>query len=145
MSEPATDEVGAITRLLQNRLQALRAKDAEALTADYAPDLLSFDLPPPLATRGIDPAALKQWLAGWDGPVDGEIRDLNVTVGGDVAFCTSLNRMVAQSKQGKPMDIWVRTTLGLHKQAQRWRIVHEHVSVPFYMDGTERAALDLKP
>lgn len=145
MSESPTEEVGAITRLLHDRLRALHAKDAEALTADCAPDLLSFDLPPPLATRGVDRAALERWLAGWDGPVDGEIRDLNVTVGADVAFCTSLNRMVAQSKQGKPMDIWVRTTLGLRKHEQGWRIVHEHVSVPFYMDGTDRAALDLKP
>ena len=75
----------------------------------------------------------------------GEVRDLDVTVGGDVAFCTSLNRMAAAAKQGEPMDIWVRTTLGLCKRDGRWRIVHEHVSVPFYMDGADRAALDLKP
>ena len=43
------------------------------------------------------------------------------------------------------MDLWVRTTLGFRKADGRWRVVHEHVSVPFYMDGSERAALDLKP
>lgn len=145
MPRGATDEVAAITRMLQNRLQALQAKDAAALTADYAPDLLSFDLPPPLATRGVDRPALERWLAGWDGPVTGEIRDLDVTVGGDVAFCTSLNWMAAAAKQGEPMEIWVRTTLGLRKRDDSWRIVHEHVSVPFYMDGTDRAALDLQP
>ena len=26
-----------------------------------------------------------------------------------------------------------------------WRIVHQHESVPFYMDGSYRAAVDLKP
>jgi ketosteroid isomerase-like protein len=26
-----------------------------------------------------------------------------------------------------------------------WRIVHDHSSVPFYMDGSYRAAVDLKP
>jgi PhnB protein len=145
MPEVAIDEVAVITRMLQNRLQALQAKDAAALTADYAPELLSFDLPPPLATRGVDRPALERWLAGWDGPVAGEIRDLDVTVGGDVAFCTSLNRMAAAAKQGEPMDIWVRSTLGLRKRDGTWRIVHEHVSVPFYMDGSERAAVDLKP
>jgi hypothetical protein len=24
-------------------------------------------------------------------------------------------------------------------------VTHEHVSVPFYMDGSDKAALDLKP
>jgi ketosteroid isomerase-like protein len=27
----------------------------------------------------------------------------------------------------------------------KWLITHEHVSVPFYMDGSYRAAVDLKP
>jgi hypothetical protein len=26
-----------------------------------------------------------------------------------------------------------------------WRIVHEHNSTPFYLDGSLRAALDLRP
>jgi PhnB protein len=26
-----------------------------------------------------------------------------------------------------------------------WKIVHEHSSTPFYMDGSYRAAVDLKP
>jgi ketosteroid isomerase-like protein len=26
-----------------------------------------------------------------------------------------------------------------------WKIAHEHTSVPFYMDGSFRAAIDLKP
>jgi ketosteroid isomerase-like protein len=145
MLEVATNEVADIRRILQERLQALLDKDAAALTADYAPELLSFDLAPPLATRGVDRPALERWLAGWDGPVAGEIQDLDITVGGDVAFCTSLNRMAAAAKRGEPMDIWVRSTLGLRKRDGSWRIVHEHVSVPFYMDGSGRAAVDLKP
>ena len=48
MPKLATDEVAAITRMLQTRLQALRAKDSAALTADYAAELLSFDLAPML-------------------------------------------------------------------------------------------------
>jgi ketosteroid isomerase-like protein len=39
----------------------------------------------------------------------------------------------------------VRTTVGLRKIDGKWLIVHVHESVPFYMDGSDRAALDLKP
>jgi ketosteroid isomerase-like protein len=138
-------ETAAITRMLHARAEALRTKDAALLAADCAAELVSYDLAPPLVTRGIDRLALERWLAGCDGPVTGEMRELRIDVGGDVAFSTSLNRMCATAKRGKDMDLWVRTTLGLRKFEDRWRIVHEHISVPFYMDGSERAALDLRP
>jgi PhnB protein len=39
----------------------------------------------------------------------------------------------------------VRATVGFRKVDGKWRVVHEHVSVPFYMDGSYKAAVDLKP
>jgi ketosteroid isomerase-like protein len=115
------------------------------MTAHHAPDLLSYDLAPPLATRGPDIPGLKAWLAGWDGPIEHEIRDLSIEAGDGVAFSTSLNRMRATSTSGQQVDLWTRATIGFRKADGRWLAVHEHVSVPFYMDGSERAALDLKP
>jgi ribonuclease PH len=41
------------------------------------------------------------------------------------------------------VDLWFRTTVVLKKASGRWQIVHEHASVPFYMDGSLRAAVDL--
>jgi hypothetical protein len=35
-------------------------------------------------------------------------------------------------------------SLGEHG-AGRWMVTHEHVSVPIYMDGSVKAAVDLKP
>jgi PhnB protein len=46
---------------------------------------------------------------------------------------------------GEQVDLWFRATVGLRKIGGRWRITHEHESVPFYMDGSYRAAVDLKP
>jgi PhnB protein len=46
---------------------------------------------------------------------------------------------------GREISFWMRLTVYLHREAGAWRIVHEHESVPFYMDGTQRAAFDLKP
>ena len=36
-------------------------------------------------------------------------------------------------------------TLGFRKIDDEWTITHEHSSVPFYMDGSFKAAIDLKP
>ena len=33
----------------------------------------------------------------------------------------------------------------LSQNRRQWKIMHEHSSVPFYMDGSFKAAVDLKP
>ena len=43
------------------------------------------------------------------------------------------------------MDLWFRATLGFRKIDGKCAITHEHSSVPFYMDGSFKAAIDLKP
>ena len=145
MADHRTSDETAIRRIVADRVNALHARNAAALTAHDAGDILSYDLAPPLATRGVDAAGLERWLAGWDGPVTLEVRELNVVAGGEVAFATSLNRMQANARSDPPMDLWVRSTLGLRKIGGRWTVAHEHVSVHFYMDGSARAALDLQP
>jgi ketosteroid isomerase-like protein len=39
----------------------------------------------------------------------------------------------------------MRETVCLHRVDGAWKIVHQHTSVPFYMDATLRPAFDLKP
>jgi ketosteroid isomerase-like protein len=41
--------------------------------------------------------------------------------------------------------MWFRVTLGLRRIDGKWLVTHEHSSVPFYMDGSLRAAVDLNP
>ncbi|HVH07431.1 MAG TPA: nuclear transport factor 2 family protein, partial [Myxococcota bacterium] len=47
--------------------------------------------------------------------------------------------------EGPRTDVWVRATFGFRKLDGAWILTHEHRSVPFYMDGSERAATDLEP
>ena len=66
-------------------------------------------------------------------------------MGDEVAFSTSLNRIGGAKKGGEHTNIWVRVTVGFRKIEGRWLVTHEHVSTPFYMDGSLRAAVDLSP
>ena len=146
-AEPAgaQDAIGA---LLDERVAALRVKDAGRAVATLAPDVVAFELAPPLALgpeRARDIAGLEAWLAGWDGPVGIEMRDLHIEAGGDVAWCRSLNRLSGTLAGGRAVDMWMRSTLGLRKIAGAWAIAHGHSSVPFHMDGSFRAATDLEP
>ena len=82
----------------------------------------------------------------WDqGAVGFEVHDLSITVGDGVAFATSLNRITGKRTNGEQTDVWVRATIGFAKRDGGWKATHEHFSVPFYMDGSNKAAVDLKP
>jgi ketosteroid isomerase-like protein len=134
-----------VRRIIEDRLKALHAKDAEALTAHDAPDILAYDLAPPLMTTGSDLPSIRDWFATWDGPIDCEVHELGIETGDGIAWSTSLNRMRGIKTDGTLVDLWLRATAGYRKIDGRWLVAHDHVSVPFYMDGSERAALDLKP
>jgi PhnB protein len=43
------------------------------------------------------------------------------------------------------IDLWFRQTWGFERTGERWLIVHLHQSVPFLMDGSFKAAVELKP
>lgn len=143
-----TNDEARIRAVIEDQVQALRAKDAGRVLAAYAPDLVTFDLAPPLAQYGTGPEdkpRLEAWFATWVGPLGYEARDFAVTAQGDVAFAAGFIRIHGTKTSGEQSDLWARQTLGFNRIGGNWKIVHEHTSVPFYMDGSYRAAIDLKP
>jgi uncharacterized protein (TIGR02246 family) len=142
------DEETRIRALIDNWASAMRAKDAAGVVSYYAGENVKFILAPPLQYTRDNPfgkRGLEEWFSSFQGPIDYENRDLTITAGDDVAFCHSLNRMMATTTKGSKVDLWFRQTLCFRKIDGRWRITHEHSSVPFYMDGSYKAAVDLKP
>lgn len=139
----------AIRDLVARRVSAMLAGDPHGLVEVLSEDVVGFTLAPPLARAAADMTdvdGMRAWLATFDGPVDYEVRDLDVTVGGDVAFCHSVNRLSATPMGGsEPFTLWFRQTLGLRKVGGEWRVAHQHDSTPFLMDGSFLAAVDLKP
>lgn len=142
----AADE-GQIRQLIEDWAKALRARDVDGVMSCYAPDIVTFDIAPPLQCRGAV-AYRKNWEAWFptfQGPIDYQIRDLSISASDDVAFCHSVNRIGGTRTDGEQTDVWLRATVCCRKLNGKWVIAHEHLSVPFYMDGSYRAAVDLKP
>jgi ketosteroid isomerase-like protein len=142
----AIDEA-QIRQLIDGWAKALRAKDINGVMSHYAPEILVFDIAPPLPYKGVNTYRrnFEEWFATWQGPIGYEIRDPTITAGVDVAFSHSLNRIYGKRTNGEDTDVWVRVTAGFRKIDGNWLITHEDVSVPFYMDGSDKAAVDLKP
>jgi uncharacterized protein (TIGR02246 family) len=141
----ASDEA-QIRQLIEQWEQALHAKDLDTLMSYYAPDILTFDILPPLHYRGVDAYRknFEAWFAAVQGPIEYETRDLRITIGDGVAFCHSLNRVRSTRTTGETTETWVCVTVGFRKIEGTWRITHEHVSVPCDME-TSQALLDLQP
>ena len=134
-----------IRTLIDHWARSIRDKDVEGVMAHYAADSVTFDLAPPLVSTRVDAQGLEAWFASWRGPIGYEIRDLHVTAGDGAAFCRSLARLSGTTIDGVKNDVWFRLTLCFRKIRGDWKIAHQHESVPFYMDGSYRAAVDLKP
>ena len=77
--------------------------------------------------------------------IDYEMTDIHVTVSGNLAFSRSLNRIAGTKINGPGTSIWVRATICFLREAGEWKVIHQHISVPFYMDGSLKAAVDLEP
>jgi len=131
---------------IEHYSRALSAKDLDAVMAHYVDDARTFDLAPPLEHRGdAIRQGLAAWFPTWDGPIGHEMRDLVVTAGDDVGFAHGLAHMTGARTDGTTSDVWFRLTVCFRKVDGAWKVVHEHTSVPFYMDGSVRAAIDLEP
>lgn len=142
------DDETAIRTLVADRTTAMRNGDAETICRAYLPDAVVFSLAPPLVqppdgTRDV--AQMQAWFDEKGGSVWSEVRDLRVTVDGELALCTSLESMGAPPDSPQPFTLWYRSTLGLRRLDGTWRIFHEHTSTPFHMDGSALAATDLEP
>ena len=135
-----------IRQRIEEVVKALRAKDIDRVMSFYAPDLVSFDLTPPLRYAGADKKrrAWQAVFAAYPGPFSYEVRDLNVTTDGDLAFVHSVNHVSGALANGQTTDLWLRWTACLRRIDGVWLVVHDHVSVPADLENG-RAAVNLTP
>ena len=129
--QPATDEAD-IRQRIDRMVEALREMDLEGVMSLYAPDIVSFDIVPPLRHMGAR-AKERNWMdafAMYQRPLGYEIRDLTLTLGDDVAFGHSLNRVSGTLKNGNRTGFWLRWTACFRKIDGNWLIAHDQVSVP---------------
>jgi len=142
---PADNDEAAIRRAIEAWTRGLHDKDVQGTTAVLADDFVRYSLAPPLRSTGPNPVGLQAWFDTWSGPIGYDLAELDISAAGDVAFAHGLAHLTGTKTDGAVADLWFRYTLGLRQRRGAWRIVHAHESVPFLMDGSIKAAIDLKP
>jgi uncharacterized protein (TIGR02246 family) len=132
VSNNRTTDEAAIRELVEDWARAVRAKNLKGILANHSPEILMFDVPPPLQSQGID-AYKKTWdlFFSWsDDPVVFDFIKMDITAGNDVAYVTALMQCGGTEKDGERIKLEFRLTIGLRKIDGQWIVMHEHHSIP---------------
>ena len=125
-------DTAEVAWLVHKRAAAIRSRDAEYLASRYAGAALTFGVAPPLAAlhgqaRRVD--WLRGWMWGFDGRIRYQVRDLTVSVGGDLAFCHSHDVFSARLAASSRRDVHLATTLCFERFGGIWLVTAERVKV----------------
>jgi ketosteroid isomerase-like protein len=141
-----SDVVEHLTGMIRDRIAAVRAKDVEALAAQFDENLVLFDAIGRLRDHGRaeEISRLETWFGAYRSEITLRIRDIEVVAGDGVAFGHYLFHVGGAMVDGTEVSMWLRATVGFREFEDGWRIVHEHSSVPF--DGaTGEALIGIEP
>jgi uncharacterized protein (TIGR02246 family) len=129
-----TDEKVQVRKVLDDLMAAIASKDIKRMMTLYASDVVAFDVKPPFQTLGA--VAWKHtWEACFPYFPDSfrmEMRDVKIFANADLAFAHYIFRIADAPKEHDAGQTWIRGTTCLKKQQGKWKIVHEHGSVPFH-------------
>jgi ketosteroid isomerase-like protein len=139
-------DAASVRALFDSQFEGIRTKDIDRLMSVYSPDIVYFDVVPPL--RYVGSAALRgrflTWFDGYQGPIAFDARDVTISTSGDIAVAHWLSRAGGTLRNGREVGSWVRATSCCQRAGGRWAITHEHISLPVDVQ-TGSAATDLVP
>ncbi len=131
-----------IRHLMDDHIRAICAKNLNQIMAHYAPEIVIFDMKPPLALRGIDDCR-QMWATSlpYMPTTSGmETQSVSITTSGDLALAHWVARFTGLEPDHPAAQMWLRVTAGCQRQGEQWHIIHEHVSVPFAPDNSSDCA-----
>jgi ketosteroid isomerase-like protein len=134
-----TSDEQQIRNILLRWADATREDRRDEVLANHLPNVLIYDVLPPMKYEGAE-----AYRASWDewqpdtpaGQNRFELEDLQVTASNDLAFAHCLIRCGGTMPNGKTFEDLVRATFCLEKSSGSWKIAHQHISKPFAPKGT---------
>jgi ketosteroid isomerase-like protein len=126
-----------VRQILEQWAKATRTNLRDEILKNHAPDVVIYDVLPPMKYEGAD-AYRRSW-DDWQPDTQGEgqfdLQDLSIVAGADVAFAHCFIRCGGALPDGKTYEDLVRATFCLKKTGKTWRVEHQHISKPFKLPG----------
>ncbi|GAA1939425.1 YybH family protein [Agromyces allii] len=122
-------DVAEISWIASKRAAAMRARDADWLAARYVPGAPVVGPTPPItriADAGRDAVRIWEWFELLQGRIRWSVRVEAVELEGDRAVCRTVERASYRVLCGRRVHLHLATTIGLRRDADRWRIAYEH-------------------
>ena len=117
-----------VRALIENWAQAARAQDLDEVVSHHSDDIVMFDVPMPVQSRGAEEYR-KTWELFFEnspgGPGSFELDELQITAGDTVAYAHAILKVA---------DSTGRLTVGLRKEGGQWLVAHEHHSYPLEIE-----------
>ena len=114
--------IAEIHQWMDDFQRAFQARDTKAVMALYTPDILAYDIIPPLQYNGSDAYGkdFETYFAGYKGPLTLEYRDCHISADGNLALVACLERVTGTLTNGhcllsgcvRPPDCAVSTATG---------------------------------
>lgn len=118
-----------IRTLIDAWADAARRHDMRGVLAHHTQDIVMYDLPMPLQSKGMDEYK-KTWdlfFSSHEPSQAFDVEEITITAGQDVAFAHAIMRCATTAT---PNGFPFRLTVGLRKVDGEWWVTHEHHSEP---------------
>jgi ketosteroid isomerase-like protein len=128
-----------IIALEHGLIEATNTKNVNGMMSYYdgTDRLIIFDAIPPLKYSGTEAwrKNLEGFVAAYN-PGILEITELQIVNDGKIGYAHSIQHFTGTDKSGKKVEMAFRVTDCLEKENGKWKIVHEHNSMPIdYASG----------
>lgn len=130
MGQPAPE--AEVRQVLEWWAEATRTNRLDEVLAHHAPEALIYDVLPPMQYTGAE-AYRRSW-GDWQPETRGGERfdwqGLTVVAEGSLAFAHGFILCGGILPDGRVFQDLVRATFCLRREAEGWKVVHQHLSKP---------------
>ncbi|SRR6266487_4062348 len=121
-----------IRTIIEEWAKAAREENMDGVLKHHSRDIVMFDLPHPLQSKGMEEYK-KTWELFFNWTKQSKIFDIvemEITATNDLAFCYGIIHCLGKNKDGAIEEFDFRLTMCLKKENNNWLICHEHHSSP---------------
>ena len=130
ISSDMQEDEDAVLKILDQCSEAIHVRDLDALGDCYAEDVRVFYL-------DSQPESFNALRSLWESaflispnPITVERKDIKSYASEGVAVVSSLSRLTGIGSQKISSKSWKRATVCIKKINDKWRIIHDHLSLP---------------
>ena len=137
MSDVNSSDQAQIRDVLESWAANTRHGRLDAVLANHAPDVLIYDVLPPIKYAGAAAyrASWGDWQPDTVGPARFDLQDLTIMAGDEVGFAHGFIQCGGTLESGRVFEDLVRATFCLRKIDGRWVVAHQHISMPVPKGG----------